>query len=400
MFGIYIHWPFCLSKCIYCDFNSSVLSKKNNDLICFQKQYCECCKKQLLYFSKKIQKNIYQHEITSIYFGGGTPSLLSPDNISSVLSEINNLFCFSKKCEITLEANPTSFELDKFYQFSDAGINRLSLGVQSFDDNELLWLGRKHSVEQAINAIEKIKNIFSYWSFDLIYGLPKQSLNKWLDELKLALSLRPKHLSLYTLIVDKKTPLGKLVSSGNIVPKTEDELSIFYDATNDFIKHACAYKNESEKLKQYEVSNYATEGNRSIHNCCYWNSYDYIGIGPMAHGRITYKNEKRYETLCKKSINNWFADLENNKNGLSVEKKLTEKEQAEEILLMGLRICDGIDFADIYKRFHLDLMKFLNQDELEFFEKNNFLSFKDRVLKLKYSGLKILNIILEKLLKQ
>ncbi len=390
MFGIYIHWPFCLSKCIYCDFGSNILSKKEPELFVLQNKYCEFCKKQLLYFSKNIQNNKYQ-KVTSIYFGGGTPSLLRPENISCIIQEVNNLFCVEQNCEITLEANPTSFEVEKFYQFRDSGINRLSLGVQSFDDNELSWLGRTHSAKQAIEAIEAIKKIFLNYNFDLIYCLPKQSIDKWINELMFALSLEPNHLSLYTLIIDKSTPLGKLVASGGVVPKTDDETAMFYDMTNDFIK-------KTKNIKQYEVSNYAVCGFESVHNCCYWNSYDYIGVGSMAHGRLRYKDGNRYETLCIKNVNEWFESFNKKGNGLQIERKLQQKEQAEEILLMGLRTYNGINIKDIKDRFKFDLTKYLDCKNIIELEKRGFLSFKDDVLKLTYSGLKVLNAVLEKIL--
>lgn len=421
MFGLYIHWPFCLSKCIYCDFGSKVLSKEQADDDAFQRKYCDCCKRQMQYFSKKMQRNEYQKELSSVYFGGGTPSLLRPENVSDLLTEANNLFNLSKDCEVTLEANPTSFELEKFYSFYEAGVNRLSLGVQSFDNNELLWLGRKHSAEQAIATIEKIKKIFPYWSFDLIYGLPNQSIDKWLNELKQALFLEPKHLSLYTLIVDDDTPLGKMVKMGNIVPKTEDEMADFYDAANDFIKNVnfainkeqngsyncenkvCDCKNKAksfhfEHLEQYEVSNYAVLGFECKHNCCYWSSDDYVGVGAMAHGRLGYFDEKRYETLCINDVKSWFSNIEKGENGLCIERALTKKEQVEEIFLMGLRTRHGVDINDAFKKFGFDVIKFLNKNEIDVFKKNGLLLFDNSVLKLTNKGLKMLDAILEKIL--
>ena len=414
MFGLYIHWPFCLSKCIYCDFGSKILSKEQVSDNVFQKKYCDYCKRQMQYFSKKIQHNEYQKELSSVYFGGGTPSLLRPESVSDLLTEANNLFNLSKDCEVTLEANPTSFELEKFSCFYEAGVNRLSLGVQSFDNSELLWLGRKHSAEQAIAAIEKIKKIFPYWSFDLIYGLPNQSIDKWLSELKQALFLEPKHLSLYTLIVDDDTLLGKMVKIGNIVPKTEDEMADFYDATNDFIKNVnfainkeqngsynCKNKTKSfhfEHLEQYEVSNYAVLGFECKHNCCYWNSNDYVGVGAMAHGRLGYFDGKRYETLCVKDVKSWFSNIEKGENGLCIERALTKKEQVEEIFLMGLRTRYGVDINDAFKKFGFDVMKFLNKNEIDVFKKNGLLLFDNSILKLTNKGLKMLDAILEKIL--
>lgn len=396
MFGLYIHWPFCLSKCIYCDFDSKVLSKNDAFDKDFQQKYCDCCKKQMQFFQKKIQQNKHQKELTSIYFGGGTPSLLKENIVKQLIDEAGSLFNLSNDCEITLEANPTSFELEKFSHFNEAGVNRLSLGVQSFDDNELAWLGRKHSAKQAIYAIEEIKKIFPKWSFDLIYGLPKQKLEKWVDELNFALSLQSKHLSLYTLIVDEHTPLGRMVQLGNVVPKTDDEMADFYDATNEVIKKM--YLNKLQKLQQYEVSNYAVSGFESQHNLCYWHSHDYIGVGSMAHGRLTYKNGKRYEIINKQDVNEWMFDIENGRNGLEVEKPLTKQEQVEEILIMGLRTKYGIDIAEIQRRFGIDILEYCDVDKIKMFENQGLLLIKNQRMVLTYEGLKILDSILAKIL--
>ena len=224
MFGLYFHWSFCSSKCIYCDFGSRVLDKKDKEKFAdLQKNYINCCEKQLEYFAEKIKDK--NKEITSIYFGGGTPSLLDVNTIQELIKKAKSLYNTSNDCEITLEANPTTFEIKKFNDFADVGINRLSLGVQSMNNKNLSWLGRKHTINEALTAIDKIKNIFPKWSFDLIYGLPRQSIDEWLCELKQTSSLKPQHLSLYTLIVDKNTILGKMVQNGIVAPKTEDEMA-------------------------------------------------------------------------------------------------------------------------------------------------------------------------------
>ena len=396
MFGLYIHWPFCLSKCIYCDFGSKIASKERLSNPTFQNLYCECCKKQMHYFAKKIQNNQYQQSLTSIYFGGGTPSLLNPENIKQIIQEAKNLFNLSTDCEITLEANPTSFEMEKFMLFRNAGVNRISLGIQSFDDNELLWLGRKHNVQQAVDAINTIKTIFPKWNFDLIYGLPKQTLKKWIEELNFAFQLSPQHLSLYTLIVDEDTPLGKMVKDGNIEPKTEYEMADFYDATNDFILNSSS-TNEG-KINQYEVSNYAIRGYESRHNLCYWKSYDYIGIGAMAHGRLRYADGERYEITNIDDVKKWISNIGNDGNGLVVEKKLSQKENIEEILLMGLRTTTGIDVADTNKRFNIQINNYLHQQQIKDLVQNDFLVFNNNILRLTNKGISILDTILQKIL--
>ena len=399
MVSIYFHWSYCLSKCIYCDFGSQILNKNVN-----QEEYCKCCIKQLHYFYNKINNsktfneiqnfnnkkhnNKNDKHIETIYFGGGTPSLLEPRIIEKILNEVDKIYGIADNCEISLEANPTSFEVDKFTDFKMAGINRLSLGIQSFDDNELLFLGRKHTSKEAIKVIEFVKKHFDKWSFDLIYGLPKQTLERWISELKTAIELEPQHLSLYTLIVDKNTPLGRLVEIGNIKPKTNDEMSIFYNKTNEYIMN-------NSKLIQYEVSNYAISGFESKHNMNYWKSNDYIGICAGAHGRLWYNDGNRYEIQNIFSPNSWQNNVLNGKNGLEIEKVLTKQEQAEEILLMGLRIKDGIDFEDIRNRFDIDLFDFLNKKQLEVEIKNGYLLFNNKVLKTTAKGLIILDTILK-----
>lgn len=378
MFGIYFHWPYCLSKCIYCDFGTTILPANIN-----QRNYAENCKKQLEYFREKIRQT---EPISSIYFGGGTPSLLDTNIIAELVENVKNTFDVSENCEITLEANPTSFEINKFEKFRQSGVNRLSLGVQSMDDMELQFLGRKHTVAQAMAAINEIKQIFPQWNFDLIYGLPKQTLTKWLYELAQALALGSQHMSLYTLIVDEETLLGQMVARGIVIPKTEDELADFYNATNEFI-------HQNSSLKHYEVSNYAVSGQESRHNLTYWNSDDYIGIGAGAHGRLRYVDGKRYELQSIFNPKQWSDNIANGGNGLEVERALTEYEQAEEILIMGLRTKFGIDLEDIHQRFGFDLMKYLDTSKLAEFAEQKLLTYDNKRLKLTYQGLKILDLM-------
>ena len=391
MFGLYFHWSFCSSKCIYCDFGSGVLDKKDKEKFAdLQKNYIKCCEKQLEYFAEKIKDK--NQEITSIYFGGGTPSLLDATTIQKLLDKVRNNYNISNDCEITLEANPTTFEIKKFEDFAKAGVNRLSLGVQSMNDKNLTWLGRKHNINEALTAIDKIKNIFPKWSFDLIYGLPEQSIDEWLGELKQALTLKPQHLSLYTLIVDENTILGKMVQNGITIPKTDDKMADFYDATNEFIKN-------NSNLIHYEVSNYAVRGYESRHNMTYWKNFDYLGIGAGAHGRLSYADGKRYEIQNIFNPFEWQESINACKTGLEVERLLTKKEQVEEILLMGLRIKEGIDLTDIKSRFDIDLLPFLNMKKIETFEKNGLLILRNNQLKLTYEGVKILDFILREIIQ-
>lgn len=396
MFGLYIHWPFCLSKCIYCDFGSKVVSHEEVNNSEFQNAYCECCKRQLRYFAKKIKSSGKTDALTSIYFGGGTPSLMRVDIVKDLIREAECLFGLTADSEITLEANPASIDKDRLLSLCDAGVNRISLGVQSFNNNTLAWLGRHHTAEQAMYMLDDTRKIFPKWSFDLIYGLPKQTIEEWLTELRLAYQISPLHLSLYTLIVDDNTPLGRMVSNGNVASKTNDELAEFYDVTNNFIKNHLT--NNQMQLAQYEVSNYSISKHRSMHNCCYWQSYDYIGVGAMAHGRLFY-SDGRYEIINKTNIREWMDDVYNKKMcGLQIERQLSSQEIVEEILLMGLRMIDGIDIYDINHRFNLELNEYLNIHAISRFIQDGYVMYDGKILKLTYNGLKILDILLPKIL--
>lgn len=390
MFGIYFHWSYCLSKCIYCDFGSSILDNKVN-FQQLQHHYVECCKKQLCYFKTKIGKS---KQISSIYFGGGTPSLLNGSIINELIQSVKNEFDILDDCEITLEANPTSSNEEKFYEFYSVGINRLSIGVQSFSDKNLNFLGRKHNVKDAINTIEMAKKIFPKYSFDLIYGLPNQTLEQWSLELKQAFLLKPKHISLYTLIVDDNTILGQMVKRGIVMPKTEDEMSVFYDLTNSLIT-------KNSNLEQYEVSNYSIPKYESCHNLIYWKSYDYIGIGAGAHGRLFYEDGYRYEIKNIFNPNLWKDDIKNGNNGIEVERILTKKEQVEEILIMGLRTKYGINIDDIKRRFNVNIFEFLDDKNVNEMINSDFLIYNEenKILKLTYEGLKILDFVLQKIIK-
>lgn len=394
MFGIYLHWPFCLSKCIYCDFGSIVVDKEKFSLA-FQKTYAECCKKQLFYFKSKINRSYKDRHISSIYFGGGTPSLINVDVVKDLIVFIKQEFDLAEGCEITIEANPTSCCFDKFEKLRQCGVNRISIGVQSFNDINLSFLGRKHSSKEAIRTIEDAKKIFPKWSFDLIYGLPRQDLEKWLEELQFAMEFQPQHISLYTIIIEKNTLLEKMVKNGIVVPKSDDEMSVFYDATNDFFQNSSC---SAEKIRQYEISNYAIQGYESQHNMTYWKYHDYIGVGAGANGRVHYlcPNE-RFETISINKPQEWISCVQNGGSGLVVENKLSKKEIAEEVLIMGLRTIYGIDVLDVKKRFDLDIMYFINLDEFYKFINDGYLNFNNNIIRLTKYGINLLDSIVYKI---
>ena len=304
-FGLYIHWPYCLSKCPYCDFASSVAKKIDEDILL--KGYL----RDLIVFKEKFH---IQNEISSIFFGGGTPSLMSEKLFDSLINEISKNFNLSQKAEISLEANPDAITKEKMKNFAHIGLNRLSLGVQSLNEKDLLFLGRKHSLKTALQRIDEAKNIFNRINIDLIYARPKQSLKSWEKELTAALSLGLKHYSLYQLTLEEGTVFYK----NNIPQISETQAIRLYLLTQEIMQNA--------NLPAYEISNHASKNEECKHNLIYWMGNDYIGIGPAAHGRIGLTATQNY-----KNIQNWLSD------GL-IFTPLTKKERDEEKLLMGLRL--------------------------------------------------------------
>ncbi len=307
--SIYIHWPFCKSKCPYCDFFSRV--KKNIDQDEIIKGYLQ----QLEIYADKLKNR----NIISVFFGGGTPSLISPKNIELILQKIDKLWSLTPSCEISLEANPNTQTPTLFADLSLAGINRLSLGVQSLDDKQLKFLGRTHNSKQALSAIDDVLKNFTNHSVDLIYALPDQELKNWLSQLSKISSLGMKHISLYQLTIEENT----LFYQKGIKALDEEKAAQLYLITEDFLN--------SQKYHKYEVSNYAKTNFESIHNQTYWKGLDYIGIGETAHGRL-------------KLDNKFYAIT----NPLQFEE-ISASEKAEELIIMGLRLKEGIN-KSIFKQ--------------------------------------------------
>jgi oxygen-independent coproporphyrinogen-3 oxidase len=287
------------------------------------------------------------HMVKTIFFGGGTPSLMNENEVESILKTIHDLFSVSENPEITLEANPTSFEIEKFKDFKLAGINRISIGVQSFNDDSLSQIGRKHSSNEAKKAIENGMNIFGNVSFDLMFGLPNQTIDMLGDDLKTAMQFNSQHISIYNLTIEKGTEFfiknkNKLLN----LPKPDT-----IDQMDDLIKNEL-YKNS---FARYEVSNYSKKDFESKHNIAYWKIKDYIGIGPGAHGRFT-DGDKRYESMTFHNPTKWYTKILNHESGFQKLNPIDESDQIKEILLMGLRIFDGIDIKDIKHRLNIDLL--------------------------------------------
>lgn len=329
-FSLYIHWPFCKSKCPYCDFNSHVREGVDKDA------WLNAYLTELRYFTPYLQGK----KVESVFFGGGTPSLMPPAIVDAILNELANLCDMPIGTEVTLEANPTSVEAGTFPAFKAAGVNRVSLGIQSLNAEDLRFLGREHSVTEALAALDHARNTFSRYSFDLIYALPGQSLQAWEKELKAALPYAGQHLSLYQLTIEKGTPFYSLHAKGGFALPTEEDAASFYTLTQDIM--------EAAGMPAYEISNHAAPGEECRHNMQYWRYGEYLGIGPGAHSRIR-KDGKNYALMTIHQPENWLQSVAEKGHGIQTETVLMPEETLEEMLLMGLRLREGIR-ADSFPR--------------------------------------------------
>jgi oxygen-independent coproporphyrinogen-3 oxidase len=322
-FAVYVHWPFCQSKCPYCDFNSHVAANVD------QAEWAAALTRELEYMRALSGPRL----VRSIFFGGGTPSLMLPETVDAVLTKIAGLWTMEEGAEITLEANPTSVEAGRFKGYRAAGVNRLSLGVQSLDDTQLKFLGRLHSAEEALRAIALARETFPRLSFDLIYARPGQTKEAWENELRAALAHAADHLSLYQLTIEPDTAFARLYEKGAFALPDDDEAAALYALTGD----VCA----ESGLSVYEVSNYAKPGAESRHNLVYWRYGDYAGVGPGAHGRIT-SDGKRIATRARKMPGDWLAEVKRAGQGLEASEDISASEQGDEMMLMGLRLSEGV----------------------------------------------------------
>ena len=323
-FGLYVHWPFCVSKCPYCDFNSHVADAVD------QEAWRAGLLADLDHFGNKTKNR----RLDSVFFGGGTPSLMPAETAAAILDALPNYWDVSPDVEITLEANPSSVEAGKFADFKGAGINRVSLGVQSFRDKDLVFLGRAHSAEEARSAITVAKQTFARFSLDLIYALPGQDRTAWAQQLAEAISYETGHLSLYQLTIEKGTLFYSAHRNGGFTLPDDASAADLYDQTAQTLsKHG---------LHSYEVSNYALPDEKSCHNLVYWRGGDYVGIGPGAHGRLTLDG-RRIRTEQVPSPANWLTSIRNSGHATRIFDTVSEPEQVIERLMMGLRLSDGID---------------------------------------------------------
>jgi putative oxygen-independent coproporphyrinogen III oxidase len=377
--SVYIHWPYCLSLCPYCDFNSHVANTINH------KQWLDAYLLELDHFAQ----NLKNKEIKSIFFGGGTPSLMEPFVTEAIINKIASLGHLSDFCEITLEANPTSFETEKFKQFKSSGINRVSLGVQSFIEKDLKTLGRTHSSGDAINAIESAGKIFDRYSFDLIYARPHQAIESWQNELKFAMQLAQDHISLYQLTIEKGTPFFNLFRSNELILPSNDLAAELYEWTNFFLKQ--------HNYNRYEISNYARQGFECVHNLCYWNYREYIGIGPGAHSRI-HNGSKVFGVMTYHKPDKWLESVSIHGHGVQNNIQLSKSEAIEEMLMMGTRLSAGISEKDLTKLLEVNFNEILNQDALKVFIDNGFVSLANGILKLSDNGLLMHSYLISRLI--
>ncbi len=329
--ALYIHWPFCLAKCPYCDFNSHVRERIP------QARFAAALRAELAWEAARLGRR----RLGSIFFGGGTPSLMEPATAAALIEDAHRLFDPVPQLEVTLEANPTSVEAGRLAAFRQAGVNRASLGVQSLDDEALRRLGRQHSAAQAVAGLQLARRIFPRVSFDLIYARPGQSLAAWQAELHQALALAADHLSLYQLTIEPGTAFEALHRRGELVLPGEDAAAALYEAT--------AEAAQAHGLLQYEISNYAAPGAESRHNLAYWRYGDYVGIGPGAHGRVTLGADL-VATRRHRAPEPWAGRVEREGHGSTAEEIIGPADRAREMLLMGLRLHEGIDAARFARR--------------------------------------------------
>ncbi len=361
--AIYIHWPFCKSKCPYCDFNSYVRADVD------QAEWLKSYIKELRYYRDKLGTR----EIVSIFFGGGTPSLMDVSTLEAILGEINTLWNIPKDIEITIEANPTSVEVEKFKGFKTAGVNRVSIGVQSLRDDALKELGREHSAADALLALKTAASVFDRYSFDLIYARQNQTLECWGEELQEAIKYSNGHMSLYQLTIEQGTKYYSQYQKKELIIPEDDLASDMYELTQDLMS--------KNNMPAYEVSNHARKGEESQHNLVYWNYGDYIGIGAGAHGRITIDGAK-LAIDNNKVPEQWLEQITNP----NIEE-VNHEQQLYERLMMGLRLTDGIKWDD-------DFAEIINGKNLQILIDENLVIRDNEYIKVTPSGMQKLNAVL------
>jgi len=381
--GVYVHWPFCKSKCPYCDFNSHVRDGID------QARWRRALITELEHAAREAPSTIGGRRVETMFFGGGTPSLMEPETVGALIARTRELWDTAPDVEITLEANPTSVEAAKFAALAEAGVNRVSLGVQALDPADLKFLGREHSTDEAIAALETARRHFRRYSFDLIYARPGQTAEAWLAELERALALAGEHLSLYQLTIERGTRFYAEHQRGSFVLPGEEQAARMFEETQARL--------EAAGLPAYEISNHARRGAACRHNLIYWRYQDYVGVGPGAHGRFAEAEAKR-ATRRQSGPENWLAQVEAQGHGTVETSVVTGQDRVEEALMMGLRLSDGIDRALFATVAGADPVEALGEGKLAPLVEAGFLEVQPDRLKATAAGRQRLNSVLERLI--
>ena len=374
--ALYIHWPFCVSKCPYCDFNSHVRDAVD------QQAWLSALLADMAHEAALTSGR----PLTSIFCGGGTPSLMPPTTVAALIKAAEKHWGFTDDIEITLEANPSSVEAARFADLAAAGVNRVSLGLQSLDDAALAFLGRAHSVAESLAALDIAQSEFSRVNIDLIYARPDQIATAWEAELVRAIGFGTDHMSLYQLTIEPGTRFATMVREGHFAPADDDDAASLYELTQTMTSAA--------DLPAYEISNHAREGQQSRHNLTYWRYGDYIGIGPGAHGRRLKNATQRH-----KKPENFLSGVERNAHGIVTEEPLDAETRAMEALLMGLRLGEGVDLADIASRTGIDADRLVDAAAVTSIEKLGLIRLREQHLTVTPQGMPLLDAILPQIVK-
>ncbi|HCS24089.1 MAG TPA: radical SAM family heme chaperone HemW [Alphaproteobacteria bacterium] len=377
--ALYVHWPFCKFKCPYCDFNSHVREKISHQ------DWRDAYVREMQYYRELTGPR----DVQSVFFGGGTPSLMEPETAGLVIDTIADLWGLPQGTEVTLEANPTSVEADKLRGFKSAGVNRVSLGVQALNDADLKTLGRQHSAAEALAAVKMAAQIFDRYSFDLIYARPAQSVADWRAELSSALPYARGHMSLYQLTIEEGTQYHTLFMRGDLKVPDEETAAQMYELTQEMMEEA--------GMPAYEVSNHARLGDESRHNLVYWRYGDYAGIGPGAHGRLSIGGVKQ-ATRAHRAPEMWLERVRDAGHGAHPFESVDFAERGREALMMGLRLAEGVPVSRIEAETGQDFSAFVNLRQVKILEDEGLLSFSRGILAATPQGRQKLNAVLSFLL--
>lgn len=377
--SLYVHWPFCLSRCPYCDFNAHVRDSID------QQRWRAALLTELGWWAEQMP----ERQLVSIFFGGGTPSLMTPETTAAIIAAAKGYWGADKGLEVTLEANPTSVEAGRFAELRAAGVNRLSIGVQALNNESLRFLGRGHDVKQALAAIQIAEDLFPRHSFDLIYGLPGQSVADWGGELEQALSLAGGHLSLYQLTIERGTPFFTRLRSGEFTLPDEDTGAALFDLTQEMC--------EAHNMPAYEISNHAKPGEECRHNVLCWTGGDYVGVGPGAHGRLVLDGAP-CATEQIPGPENWLSEVEQSGHATRRRDILDAQTRCEETIMTGLRLTTGIKREDFLDQCGLEIEDALEPRRLRRLLDGEMLTLDDAGLRTTPAGRIRLNAVLEALL--